>query len=464
MSAETQHRYQPGSARELLMVALPLMVSFGSQSLISFVDRMLLTWHSNSALAATMPAGMLNWTIISFALGVANYTGTFVAQYEGAGRKDRVAGVVWQSIWICLVFGSALATCSLAAPWIFALADHPPDVQRNEVIYFSTLCLGTPAVLLVNALSGFFAGRSRTAIVMWVNLFAVVINLGLDAVLIFGAGPIPAQGIFGAAIATVCANIMATLLFAGILIVHCRRDGYPLWSKLGLDLELCGRMIWYGVPVGLQIFVDLFGYTTFLFFVGKLGTAELAATNLAFNLNSLAFIPMLGLGTGVMTLVGRRVGEGLPALAEATVRHAVVLGMTYMGIWCIAYLFLPRLLISPFSAYAAGADFEQIEATAIVLLRFIAVYGMFDVFGIVYAYAIRGAGDAVFPFLFFLFASIFVLVIPSAVLWIYWGGNLYASWVIVTSYIVLVGVVMYARYRQGKWKQMSVIESQPVLD
>jgi len=62
--------------------------------------------------------------------------------------------------------------------------------------------------------------------------------------------------------------------------------------------------------------VDIAGYLMLVLVIGKLGTVELAATNLAFNLNALAFIPMLGLGTAVLTLVGRRIGEKRADLAE----------------------------------------------------------------------------------------------------------------------------------------------------
>ena len=74
--------------RELLVVALPLIVSTGSWSVQQFVDRMFLAWYSPEAMAASMPAGITNFTVMSLFIGTASYTGTFVAQYNGAGQKD----------------------------------------------------------------------------------------------------------------------------------------------------------------------------------------------------------------------------------------------------------------------------------------------------------------------------------------------------------------------------------------
>ena len=458
-TSEPISKARAGSLHELLLIALPLIISFGSQSLMNFVDRILLTWHSQTALAATMPAGMLNWAFLSFAYGIANYTGTFVAQYEGANRRDRVAAIVWQASGIALLLGSGLAMLSFAAPAIFSFMGHPPEVQVAEVTYFSTLCAGTPAVLLLTTFSGFFSGKGKTAVVMVVSLSAVAINLVLDYILIFGVGPFPALGIWGAALATVLANIFAMILFLILIIKTARKEIYPMWETMRFDASLCLRMLQYGLPMGLQMFVDVAGFAVFAFFVGRLGTAELAATNLAFNLNSLSFIPMIGLGIAVMTLVGRRIGEGRAELANQTVKHALYFGLSYMGTWCLAYLFIPRILLFPFAAFAEGEEFSALENLVIVLLRFVVVYGLFDVLAIIYGYAIRGSGDTLFPLLFFALASFFCLIVPAVVISQYWGGNLLATWTAVTSYVVVVGIGMCWRFHSGEWKAMSLVES-----
>ncbi|HXY37478.1 MAG TPA: hypothetical protein VEI07_24835, partial [Planctomycetaceae bacterium] len=81
----------PGSFRELMTVAVPLVLSSGSLSLMIAIDRLFLTWYSEDALAASLPAAALHWTVISAFVGLINYGNAFVAQYEGASRKDRVS-------------------------------------------------------------------------------------------------------------------------------------------------------------------------------------------------------------------------------------------------------------------------------------------------------------------------------------------------------------------------------------
>src|SRR5580658_9923794 len=93
---------RPCGGREVLTLAWPLVVSTMSFTVMTFIDRMFLTHYSLSAVAAAMPAAMLQFTLISFPLGVATYVNTFVAQYEGAGRPRSIGPIIWQGVWLAV--------------------------------------------------------------------------------------------------------------------------------------------------------------------------------------------------------------------------------------------------------------------------------------------------------------------------------------------------------------------------
>ena len=109
---------RPCGGRDVMALALPLVISTMSFTVMTFIDRMFLTWYSIDAVAAAMPAAMLQFTLISFPLGVATYVNTFVAQYEGAGRPRQIGPVVWQGIWIGL---AAIPLLLLTTPLAHAL-------------------------------------------------------------------------------------------------------------------------------------------------------------------------------------------------------------------------------------------------------------------------------------------------------------------------------------------------------
>ena len=111
---ENQSRWDgPGGYREVFKLALPMMLSFGSWSLMHFIDRVFLSWYDSDALAAALPAGILSFTLGTFFLGMVGYVNTFVAQYSGANRPERVGASVWQGIY----FRSPVFCCSLRFPW-----------------------------------------------------------------------------------------------------------------------------------------------------------------------------------------------------------------------------------------------------------------------------------------------------------------------------------------------------------
>src|SRR4051812_29297271 len=93
------------SIRELLTIAIPLAISSGSVTLMHLANRLFLTWHNKDELAAVLPAAMWNWTLLSIFIGTAQYVNTFVSQYEGAERPDRVAASVWQGAYFAIVSG-----------------------------------------------------------------------------------------------------------------------------------------------------------------------------------------------------------------------------------------------------------------------------------------------------------------------------------------------------------------------
>jgi MATE family multidrug resistance protein len=447
-----------GGYRQLLTLAFPLILSTGSWSLQHFVDRIFLAWYSPEAIAASTPAGILNYTLMSLFVGTAGYVSTFVAQYYGAGRHERIGPSVWQGLYVSLIGAIAMALLIPFADPAFRLIDHGLEIRRHETVYFSILCLGAFPAIAGSALAGFFSGRGETWPVLWANLLATVVNIALDYLLIFGVGLFPELGIAGAAIATNIA-MTAALLFYCLLIARADHDHrFRIVRGWRFDPELFARLMRFGFPTGVQFFVDMAGFTVFLLIVGRLGTMSLAATNIAFNINTLAFMPMIGLGMAISILVGQYLGRDDAPLAERCVSVGLRVTLLYMGTVAILYVLTPGLFLAPYAIYAPAGSFEDIRGLAIVLLRFVALYSVFDVLTIVFAAALKGAGDSRFVMYMICCLSLGVLIIPSYVAVEVFGLGILAGWTIATGYVSLLGVAFFLRFRNGKWKTMRVIE------
>lgn len=459
-----------GGHAEVLGIAIPLILTTGFHTIQHFVDRVFLSWHSAEALAASLAAGMTFFTITSVFIGTVGYANTFVAQYVGAGRPERVGPALWQGMYLSFLAAVLLGALSFVTDPLFRLIGHAAEVRRLETDYFRILCWGAGFNLILNTVSCFYTGRGKTWTILWVNGSATAVNVVLDYAWIFGHWGFPAWGIRGAAWATVVAQAAAAIVLC--ILVASRRNRLAFSTLRGwrFERDLFSRLVRFGVPSGLQFLIEMAGYTLVMLLVGRVGSAALAASSAAININMLAFLPPIGLSIAVTTLVGQRLGQNRPDLAERSTWSGYQLVSVYMYTVAALYVLVPGVFLWPFRANANPAEFAAFEPIAVVLLRFVALYSIFDAMLITFASALRGAGDTRFVLWVSAVLSLAVMVIPGFLVSEVFHGGVYALWWTMTVYVILVGSVFLLRFRGGKWKEMRVIETtatpetEPILE
>jgi MATE family multidrug resistance protein len=454
---------EKGGYRELLVTAFPLVLSTGTWSIQTFIDRMFLAWYSPQAIAASMPASLLQFSIMSVFLGTCSYAGTFVAQYYGANLHNRIGKVVWQGLYLAVFGGAVVALFYPLAPLIFKSVGHAPDLQPPEIVFFRILCIGSLGPIASGALSGFFSGLGKNWPVMWANVIATVLNIILDYFMIFGHAGFPAMGIQGAAWATVIASMFPVVFYLFLIFSPSNEKHFATRSSWRIDFDFIRRLLRFGLPSGIQFFIDVAGFSLFLLVIGRLGMTELAATNIAFNINTVAFMPMMGTGIAISMLVGRYLGDDKPRLAQRSAYSAFHLTLLYMSIIALSYVLLPQMYLWFFSRNADPASFGPIAELTKKLLRFVALYSLFDTMTIVFSMAIKGAGDTKFVMTMMVILSICALVIPSYFAIVIFHRGVYTAWVIGTVYIILCGFAFLIRFLSGAWKTMRVIEEREKL-
>jgi MATE family multidrug resistance protein len=452
---------EEGGYGQVLRLAWPLILSSGSWSLQLYFDRLFLSNYSASAVAAALPAGMVNFTIVSLFLGVSLYTNVFVAQYIGAERPKRVGPAVWQGMYIALfaaVFGFAVRPFSSD---FFAWVGHDPAVLKNEIVYFNYLVYGIGPAVVSSAASCFFTGRGKALVVMVVNFIGTGVNIFFNYVLIFGHLGFPELGMKGAALGTVFSQVVSCALFLTLLFLPSNRRTYDTLRGCRWDWDLFRRMLKFGLPNGVQFALDNLSFTAFVMLFGRLGETQLAAGTVTLSINALAFLPMIGFGIAVSTLVGQRVGQNRTDLAEKSAYSAFHMTSLYMVMIGLCYVLVPDFFARRFGARLDPVQSQEILSTVRILLRFTAFYCLFDTMSIVFAAAIKGAGDTRFAMLVMVTLSWILMVLPTYLVVFVFHWGLLACWSFFTAYIVILGFVFLWRFRGGKWKSMRVIETPP---
>jgi MATE family multidrug resistance protein len=453
----------PGGAGEVLQLSYPLILSHLSFTLQTFVDRVFLTWYSTEAVAGAVAGLFVTWAVMGLFIQVGEYVTAFVAQYHGAGRPERIGPALWQGIYFSALAGVVLLLCTPLLRGVFEWAGHDPGVRAHEVRYASVLMAGGFPVVLMATLSGFFSGRGQTLVVLRVNVLVTVVNIVLDYLWIFGHMGFPRAGVAGAAAATIVAEAVGALAYLALILRAEYRRRYATLSGWRFEPALFRRLLRFGLPAGLHWAIEILGFGVFLLLIGRIGTLELAATGIAFNLNGLVFVPMLGLGIGVTSIVGRYMGAGRVDLAERSTWSAILLSFVYMAAWGAVYCLAPQFLLSPYRAGAAAAEFAPLGALTAVLLRFVAVYSVFDMLNVVCAAALRGAGDTAFAMWSSAFFAVFAMLLPTWLGVRFWNAGIYSAWVAASAYVFCVGTLLFLRFRRGRWKSLRVIEGAPPL-
>ena len=459
MSDRTHHSQPNRPYRQVLRVSLPLVISMSSTMIMEFTDRVFLANYSLDAIAAALPAGIAAFLFISIFLGTAQYLNVFVAQYVGSGQSQRVGAALWQGNYFALFSAAAMVGLSFLAEPLFALAGHPAEVQVLEAVYFRVLCLGSGITILGTALSCFFSGRGQTRLVMVITLIGTLFNIPLDYALINGIWIFPEWGIFGAGIATVMSWLLVALIFAFLVFTKKNDRAFNVLSHRAFEANLFGRLMRYGIPSAIQFSLDILAFTFFIFMVGRIGKLELAATNVVFSINSLAFMPLMGFSLGTSTLVGQALGRNQVPEAIAATRATIHIVLVYIFLLFVLFLVFPGPLLELFRPQdSVSQNFSAIIDIGTVLLRFVSAYIFFDALYMVCIGVLKGAGDTRFIMLSIGILSVVVMILPLVIGVQIFGAGLNFAWCCCTGFVFSLFVTSYWRYRQGHWKDVRVIE------
>jgi MATE family multidrug resistance protein len=443
---------------DVTRVCLPLVLSTAAITVMEFCDRVFLANYDLDAISAATPAGVLAFLCIIFFSGVVGYASVFVAQFTGAGAPHRIGAVIRQALYLSAAAGLFLAALAFLLVPAFRLAGHPPEIVRLETAYFRVLCLGGGLHVAQSALAALFTGLGRTRPVLAVNVVGMAVNIPLNFALINGRWGAPELGIVGAGLATVTAWLLMLIIYGLLVFTPANERRFRIRSAGSIESDLCRRLLRYGIPGALQFCLDVFAFLFFIFMVGRLGKSQMAVSNIVIAINSLAFMPAMGVSQGVSTLVGQSLGRNRPRQADAAVWSAAHLLWGYTALVAVLYLAAPQWVLSLFVPSGRGTPEDAaVVAIGVVLLRMVTAYVFLDATYMTLVGALKGAGDTRFIMVSIGAASLVLMILPVVVGIEWLGMGIYFGWGCIIVFVAgLCGITLW-RYRQGKWRSMRVV-------
>jgi MATE family multidrug resistance protein len=449
---------RPAGYAEVLRVALPLIISMGSFTAMQFCDRVFLAQYSSFSIQAALPAGILAFTLTCGFMELASYANTFVAQYFGAGDMKGCSRSTAQAVMLALFSWPLILLLIPVGRAALVLSGHGPEVLRQELVYFTILMAGGVTVPLGVAAATFFTGRGDTRTTMFANVVGNAVNIALDYALIFGAWGFPELGIKGAALATVASGFIGPAILLALFFSKRNNRTFHTRAAFRYDGKLLRRIVRYGLPASVHLVLEVTGFTVFILLSGRMGEVALAASNMAFSINMLAFLPLIGLGITANTLVGKYQGRGASHLAEKAGWTTLKVGMAYSLLIGATYVLFPGAYYALFIKEGSDAlPHEQVLAMGRVMLLLMAVWGVTDAANVILSGALKGAGDTKFVMYYSLAMSWMVFVAGELVLVLVLKVGILLAWGWLAFHIMVLAVGYFWRFRSGIWKSIDLL-------
>ena len=441
----------PGSYREVVVLAFPVVLSMVSQTLRSAINIALLGHFGTVEQGAAGVGAAMLWPFFLLCNCGGVGVNICVAQYLGAQRRPECGAITWQGLYLSLLAWLPMLIAGLYAPLLVQLSAPSPELLAPTALYLRILLLGGLPDLLSFTLLSFFRGLGDTTTPLLVTLGIQLLNMLLDVLLIFGLAGFPRLGVAGAALATVSAETVGLGVYMALFLRRAQRGGLLTRPWIPFDPHSCRHLAQVSWPIGVQRAVEMGAWALFTTLIARLGAVEAAAHVVATQIMAVSYMAGYGVSIAATTLVGQYLGaRNLPA-ARRSMASCLVLVFLLMGSIGLGVFVWRQPLADLFSRDQA------VGRLSARLLLFVALFQLFDAVGLLAMGVLRGAGDTRWPMVVGVVLN-WVLFVPGAALVIVaWQGGITGGWSTALGYAIVLGVVLLYRVWRGDWQHRALV-------
>ncbi len=374
-------------ARRLVSLATPVVITQVTSMLMGVVDVLMVGHVGVNALGAASLGRLWVFGTILFGMGTVFGIDPLVTQAHGNRDPRRLAVAVQRGAVLALLVGIPLGVLWLFTGKVLRALGQDPGLAQMAQRYVVVQIPSIPAILLFTVLRQYLQGRGIMRPAMWTAIAANLVNVALNWALIYGHLGAPAMGVVGAGIATAVTRwVMFTVLFAIVMGARLHEGAWVPWSRAAVSPAGLREVLHMGLPVGLQMSLEVWAFELATLMAGRLGAIPLAAHTIALNVASLSFMVPLGVSQAAVTRVGNLIGAGEPRRAQLAAWVAVAMGAGVMTVSAVAFVVFRNLIPRIYTR-----DLSVIAATASVL-PIAAAFQLFDGTQVVGSGILRGMG------------------------------------------------------------------------
>ena len=424
----------------LLSMSLPMVISMAVNSLYNIVDSYFVAKISEDAMTALSLVFPIQNFINAVAIGFGVGINAMIAQYLGAGRRDKADEALTQGMVLAVIHGIVMMIlCIIGIPYFLRLFTTDANVIALGVRY-ATIVFSFSVILSVNLT---FEKMNQAIGNMKITMISLLIGCGLniilDPMIIFGIGPFPKLGIAGAALATGFGQCVPIVIYIAAYLKRPKRVAFRR-EYLHLTREVAKRLYSIGVPAILNMALTSVLTTALNAILAAFSQTYVLVLGIYYKLQTFLYMPANGIIQGMRPLIGYNYGAGEHKRVEQLYRLTLLLNICIMTAGMILCLTIPGKLMGAF------AENPQTIQNGVIALHIICFGFILSAVSVTACDALEGLGKGI-PSLLISLSRYVVLIIPLAFIFSrFFGaaGVWHAFWV-TEALSAVFAVIIYRR-------------------
>ncbi|MEP5338578.1 MAG: MATE family efflux transporter [Algibacter sp.] len=431
-------------------LASPVMLGMLGHTFVSFVDNIMVGQLGTAQLAAVSLGNSFMFIAMSLGIGFSTAITPLVAEADTAEDFTKGKSIFKHGLFLCTVLGVLLFLMIWLAKPLMYLMKQPEEVVELAIPYLDLVAVSLIPLVIFQGIKQFSDGMSMTKSPMYATIFANLINVVLNYVLIFGKFGFPEMGIVGAAYGTLVSRVFMVWHLWYLLKGKEKSKAFVANIKIFvLDKLMLKKIINLGFPSAMQMFFEVAIFTSAIWLSGLLGKNAQAANQIALNLSSMTFMVAIGLSVAAMVRVGNQKGLKhyfeLRRIAFSIFLFGVILAVGFAILFFVFHTELPKLYLDSDDVKNA-IDNEEVIAIASKLLLIAAVFQISDSIQVLVLGALRGLQDVKTPMIL-VFISYWIVGFPVS--WFLGKEEVYGSfgiWLGLFAGLTTASILLYIRF------------------
>jgi MATE family, multidrug efflux pump len=434
----------------IITMSLPAIAEMALNTMLGVSDTIMISrMIGKEALAAVGFGNQIVFTLI-FIFSAFN-TGAVALISRSFGEKNfnKLIKIAEQNVTLNLLLGLIIFFCSLLfSKQIFIIFDTSEEIYQMTLKYFRIILIGFIPMFLSFSFAAILRGSGDTLTPMVITGIANILNIGANYILIKGVGPFPQLGISGAAWATSGSRILGLLIF--IYVIYFKESTIKLKFKLFFQKDIIKPLWNISLPGGLEQALMHLSFLMMSVIVSQLDTVSEATFRILIQIESLSFMPAVGLSIATATLVGKSLGEKDVGKASEIGYLSGFIGVLWALTIGSIFIIFPKAILSLFSLD------RIIIQTGLGVMLFMGINQIGLNFNIIISGALRGAGDTR-TVMINTVSRLWLLFVPLSYFFIIkLNTGLVGIWFAEMTSFAIFGFQLLIRFRSKKWADLEL--------